>query len=62
MVRRSAFKKTAPVKKTTTTVQAERQSVKPSSGMSTEKRDTSWQSKNFLDVDDDMEFEFLDLK
>ena len=25
-------------------------------------QDTSWQSKNFLDIDDDMEFEFLDLK
>lgn len=27
-----------------------------------EKKDTGWQSKNFLDIDDDMEFEFLDLK
>lgn len=27
-----------------------------------ETKDTSWQSKNFLDIDDDMEFEFLDLK
>lgn len=27
-----------------------------------EQEDTSWQSKNFLDIDDDMEFEFLDLK
>lgn len=27
-----------------------------------EAKDTSWQSKNFLDIDDDMEFEFLDLK
>ena len=62
MVRRSAFKKTAPVKKSSTTVQPERQAVKPSSGKTTEKKDTSWQSKNFLDVDDDMEFEFLDLK
>lgn len=26
------------------------------------KKDTTWQSKNFLDIDDDMEFEFLDLK
>ena len=25
------------------------------------KNDT-WQSKNFLDIDDDMEFEFLDIK
>ena len=24
--------------------------------------DANWQSKNFLDVDDDMEFEFLDIK
>lgn len=62
VVRRSAFKKTAPVKKSSTTVQPERQAVKPSSGKTTEKKDTSWQSKNFLDVDDDMEFEFLDLK
>ena len=28
----------------------------------TETKDSSWQSKNFLDIDDDMEFEFLDLK
>ena len=62
VVRRSAFKETAPVKKSSTTVQPERQAVKPSSGKTTEKKDTSWQSKNFLDVDDDMEFEFLDLK
>ena len=62
VVRRSAFKKTAPVKKSSTTMQPERQAVKPSSGKTTEKKDTSWQSKNFLDVDDDMEFEFLDLK
>ena len=62
VVRRSAFKKTAPVKKSSTTVQPERQAVKPSSGKTTEKKDTSWQSKNFLDIDDDMEFEFLDLK
>lgn len=29
---------------------------------SSKKGDANWQSKNFLDVDDDMEFEFLDLK
>lgn len=62
VVRRTAFKKNAPAKKTSTNVHTERQSVKSASGAATEKKDTSWQSKNFLDVDDDMEFEFLDLK
>jgi hypothetical protein len=28
----------------------------------TQKKDTAWQPNNFLDMDDDMEFEFLDLK
>lgn len=62
VVRRSVFKKASPAKKESANVQAERQSVKSTSGMAAEKKDTSWQSKNFLDVDDDMEFEFLDLK
>ena len=34
-------------------------SVAPKKG---DTKDGSWQAKNFLDVDDDMEFEFLDLK
>lgn len=35
---------------------------KPAQKAEPETKDTSWQSKNFLDIDDDMEFEFLDLK
>lgn len=62
MVRRPVFKKTAPVKTVASREMEERQVVKTTSSAAPEKKDTSWQSKNFLDIDDDMEFEFLDLK
>lgn len=61
-VRKPIFRKTTPAVKTgarSVRANAENhQSVKAEP----EKKDTSWQSKNFLDIDDDMEFEFLDLK
>ncbi len=34
----------------------------PKSAAKPAKQESSWQSKNFLDIDDDMEFEFLDIK
>lgn len=61
-VRRPVFRKATSAKKSSSRVVEERQPVKAAPKAEQEKKDTSWQSKNFLDVDDDMEFEFLDLK
>ncbi len=62
VVRRPAARKTViPTRSVTRPKADEYQSVKQAP-KTEEKKDTSWQSKNFLDIDDDMEFEFLDLK
>ena len=65
--RRPLFKKAsqAPVERPVVKTEQETETVKTSKPVQkaeAETKDTSWQSKNFLDVDDDMEFEFLDLK
>ena len=62
MIRRPVFKKSTPAKTVSSKAMEERTVVKTTSSATPEKKDTSWQSKNFLDIDDDMEFEFLDLK
>lgn len=67
VVRKTAFKKTSQASTERPVVRA-RQEEEPvrvsKTAPKTEQQtqDTSWQSKNFLDIDDDMEFEFLDLK
>jgi len=65
--RRPLFKKAsqAPVERPVVKTEQETETVKSSKPVQkaeAETKDTSWQSKNFLDIDDDMEFEFLDLK
>ena len=65
--RRPLFKKAsqAPVERPVVKTEQETETVKTSKPVQkaeAETKDTSWQSKNFLDIDDDMEFEFLDLK
>lgn len=69
VVRKPVFKKSAPAAKSegrSVRARAEEsqpvKASKPAPKAEPEKKDTSWQSKNFLDIDDDMEFEFLDLK
>ena len=56
--RKPVFKKTA---KTSQSARAQTASAK-SEQPAPKKESSSWQSKNFLDIDDDMEFEFLDIK
>lgn len=66
VVRKPVFRKTAPAAKNSArsvrTTAEVRQPAKAAPKAEPEEQDTSWQSKNFLDIDDDMEFEFLDLK
>ncbi len=62
-VRKPVFRKTAKGStQSNRTASEARQPAKTAPKAEPEKKDTSWQSKNFLDIDDDMEFEFLDLK
>ena len=58
VVRKPVFKKAA---KTSQPVRTQAAPAKPQSA-EPKKDSSSWQSKNFLDIDDDMEFEFLDIK
>ena len=66
VVRKPVFRKAASAAKSgarsVRTTSEVRQPAKSAPKAEPEKQDTSWQSKNFLDIDDDMEFEFLDLK
>lgn len=66
VVRKPVFRKAAPAAKSgarsVRTTSEVRQPAKAAPKAEPQKQDTSWQSKNFLDIDDDMEFEFLDLK
>ena len=66
VVRKPVFRKSAPAAKggarSVRTASEVRQPAKAAPKAEPEKKDTSCQSKNFLDIDDDMEFEFLDLK
>ena len=61
-VRKPIFRKTTPAVKTGARNVCANTENHQSVKAEPEKKDTSWQSKNFLDIDDDMEFEFLDLK
>ena len=61
-VRKPVFRKAAPTVKASAHSSRVDSQMHQSAKVEPEKKDTSWQSKNFLDIDDDMEFEFLDLK
>lgn len=54
-VRRQVPRATAPVRST-------KPAPRAAAPAPQKKESSSWQSKNFLDIDDDMEFEFLDIK
>lgn len=56
--RKPVFKKTTKTSQPVRTQTASAKSEQPAP----KKESASWQSKNFLDIDDDMEFEFLDIK
>lgn len=58
-VRRPLSKKAS---RTTSHAVKQTSDVRVSEKTASSKSEGSWQSKNFLDIDDDMEFEFLDLK
>lgn len=61
VIRKPVFKKAATAKASQPT---RTQAAAPAKTQTeAQKKDSSsWQSKNFLDIDDDMEFEFLDIK
>ncbi len=60
-------RRSAPVTRTVktsapTSVKQTKPVAKPAAQAPKKETSSSWQSKNFLDIDDDMEFEFLDIK
>jgi len=67
VVRKTLFKKASQDAAERPAVKERQEEVaeevsKPSAKTESQEKETTWQSKNFLDIDDDMEFEFLDLK
>ena len=58
--RTSVRRKPAP--RAAAPVRGAKPAPKATAPVSQKKESSTWQSKNFLDIDDDMEFEFLDIK